>query len=83
MAEAIVLLVIFPKSGQPNLTAAEKAQLKKVIQVRPNPATHERTRQEQSNEDARKKLKKPAKRNQATVDLLEGLAEMEGYVKRG
>lgn len=31
MAEAIVLLVIFPKSAQPNLTAVEKAQFKKVI----------------------------------------------------
>jgi len=32
---------------------------------------------------ARKKLKKPPRRNQATTNLLEGLAEMESYVKRG
>ena len=30
-----------------------------------------------------KKLKKPPKRNQATADLLEGLAEMQSYVDRG
>ena len=30
-----------------------------------------------------KKLKKPPKRNRATVDLLESLAEMQGYVDRG
>lgn len=30
--EAIVLLVIFPKSDQPNLSAAEKAYFKKVIE---------------------------------------------------
>jgi hypothetical protein len=30
-AAAIVLLVIFPKSAQPNLTAAEKAQFKKLM----------------------------------------------------
>jgi hypothetical protein len=30
-AEEIVLLVIFPKSAQPNLTAAEKDRFKKVI----------------------------------------------------
>jgi putative transcriptional regulator len=33
--------------------------------------------------NSRKKLKKPPKRNQATTDLLESLAEMESYVKRG
>ena len=32
-AAVIVLLVIFPKSAQPNLTAAEKAQFKKVIRI--------------------------------------------------
>ena len=31
----------------------------------------------------RRKLKKPAKRNQATIDLLEGLAEMERHAQRG
>jgi hypothetical protein len=31
VAETIILLVIFPKSGQPNLTAVEKTQFKKVI----------------------------------------------------
>ena len=31
-AEAIVLLAIFPKSAQANLTAAEKARYKKVIE---------------------------------------------------
>lgn len=31
-AEAIVLMVIFAKSDQPNLNAAEKARLKKVIE---------------------------------------------------
>ena len=30
-----------------------------------------------------KKLKKPPKRNQATVDLLESLAEMQSYANRG
>lgn len=32
---------------------------------------------------ALKNMKKPPKRNQATVDLLESLAEMESYAKRG
>ena len=32
LAEAIVLLAIFPKSAQANLTAAEKARYKKVIE---------------------------------------------------
>jgi len=31
-AEAVVLLAIFAKSDQPNLTAAEKARYKKVIE---------------------------------------------------
>jgi len=30
-----------------------------------------------------KKTPKPRKRNRATTDLLEGLAELERYVKRG
>jgi hypothetical protein len=30
-AEVIILLVIFPKSGQPNLTGAEKAYFKRMI----------------------------------------------------
>jgi DNA-binding transcriptional regulator YiaG len=33
--------------------------------------------------NALKKLQKPQKRNQATADLLESLAEMESYAKRG
>jgi hypothetical protein len=31
IAQAIVLLAIFPKSAQPNLTAAEKARFRQVI----------------------------------------------------
>ena len=34
-------------------------------------------------QNRQKKSKEPSKRNQATLDLLEGLAELQGYANRG